>query len=432
MRPLLPYILHPGSAGCVWLVVVWLALSSCGRNAIVTPTPAVPPPPSVTPSPTPARLDFAPADNQLVLWLPPFGAPLDDTRGGAVLAAAFRQFERDHAGVRIDAHVKAEHGPAALRAYLRSAQQVAPAILPDLMLIDTQELWQVAELGLVPALAPDEVRSDGFYAFAPAAVTYRDQVFGIPYAVDIALAAYDPARLLAPPRTWNDVLTGDAWLLFPTGGDTDASLVSLLQYMGAGGELPAESARATPAGLEAFFEFLAAAQQAGLIPPEVVDLATFDAVWRAYLAARPEIVTLVIAGFRQTAEAGGEVALAPVPTRNGERATVAATWAFAVLTPEPERRRLALALVDALLAVEVQGNWSRQAQRLPSRPEALTVWPAGNGQTAFLSEQLTAAVALPNGHAFADFVSDLQTAQSELLRGDLSVDAAVQAVATRP
>lgn len=418
---------RPGIPWRIWLaaVVVWLAVSGCNRSAIATPTPEAPAGSVATP--TPARLDLAPAERQLVVWLPPFGAPLDDDRAGAVLAAAFRQFERNHAGVNIDIHIKAERGPASLLTYLRSAQQVAPSILPDLVLINTQDLWQVADLGLVPPLATHEIRRDGFYAFAPAAVTYRDQVLGIPYAVDIPLAAYDPARLPNAPRTWDDLLAGDAWLIFPTGGENDAALVTLLQYVGAGGQLADDGALSDPAALTAFFEFVAAAQETGLIPPDVVDLATFDAVWRAYQTARPDIVSLAVAGYRQAAGA----AYVPVPTRHGNSAAVAATWAFAILTPEDDHRRLALALVDELLTVDVQGNWSRQALRLPSRPDALAAWPA-DGATANLDRQLTAAVALPNGRAFADFVKDMQTAQTELLRGRLDVAAAVQAVAVRP
>jgi ABC-type glycerol-3-phosphate transport system substrate-binding protein len=375
---------------------------------------------------------LAPAARQLVVWLPPFGSPLDDDRAGAIFANAFRQFEREHLGVDVDVHVKAERGPAALLTYLRSAQRVAPAILPDLVLINTQELWQAADLGLVPALRPDEIRNDGFYAFASASVRYRDQVFGVPYVVDIVLAARDPSRLAEAPRSWGDVLAGETWLLFPTGLENDAALVTLAQYVGAGGHLSEDGGLASPDALAAFFEFVVEAQAAGLIPPEVVDLATFEAVWRAYVTAHPQIVSLVITGYHQAEAAGGELVYAPVPTRNGDAATLATTWAFAVLAQEEDHRRLALSLVDALLAAEVQGEWSRQAQRLPSRPAALAAWPASAGVTADLERQLAVAVALPNGRAFADFVADIQTAQIELLRGQLSADEALQAIAARP
>ena len=417
-----------------WLLgaVVWLLLAGCNRSAIVTPTPIAAPPPAATTTPVPARTDLLPTDRQLVVWMPPFGNALDDDRAGAVFANAFRQFERDHPGVNIDVHVKAERGPASLLTYLRDGQEVAPAILPDLVLINTQELWQIADLGLVPALAADEIRSDGFYAFAPAAVTYRDHVFGIPYAADIVMAAYDPARLSTVPHTWGDLLAGNVWLLFPTGPENDAATVTLLQYVGAGGRLTEDGALTDPDALKAIFDFVATAQADGLIPPELVDLATFDAVWRAYLGARPEITSLVITGYHEAATQGGDVAYAPVPTQDGGTVTVAATWAFALLTQDADRRQLALALVDELSTPEVLGTWSRQAQRLPSRPEALSTWPATDDLAAYLDRQLTAAVALPNGRAFADFAADIQSAQTDLLRGRLSVDEALQTVAAHP
>ncbi len=427
-------LFQPGASWRIWLagMLVWLLLVGCNRSAIVTPTPVSAPPPRVTDAPIPARTDLLPTARQLVVWMPPFGNPLDDDRAGAVFADAFRQFERDHPGVDIDVHVKAERGPASLLTYLRGAQQVAPAILPDLVLINTQELWQIVDLGLAPALAPDEIRSDGFYAFALTAVNYRSQTVGIPYAADIVLAAYDPVRLPTAPRTWDDLLAGDVWLLFPTGAESDAASVTLLQYVGAGGHLTEDGALNDPAALQATLDFIATAQADGLIPPELVDLATFDAVWRAYQGARPEITSLVITGYHQAETVGGDLAYAPVPTQSGETVTVAETWAFAVLTQEVDRRRLALALVDELLTPDILGAWSRQAQRLPSRPGALSTWPATDDLAASLDRQLTAAVALPNGRAFADFVADLQTAQTDLLRGRLNVTEALQTVAGHP
>jgi ABC-type glycerol-3-phosphate transport system substrate-binding protein len=117
-----------------------------------------------------------------------------------------------------------------------------------------------------------------------------------------------------------------------------------------------------------------------------------------------------------------------VPTRNGEPITIADTWAFAILTEDAQRRQLALALINELLVPEVQGPWSQVVARLPSQPASLAIWTQANEYRAFSEELLANAVAPPNGPGFADFSRRLHAAQAGIIRGELTVEAALESM----
>jgi ABC-type glycerol-3-phosphate transport system substrate-binding protein len=335
----------------------------------------------------------------------------------------------------VDAQVKAETGIAGIFQFLRSAQQVAPTILPDLVLVNTQQLWQLVDLGLVSALSEAEFAQQtgeetDSYPFAQNAITYRSQLYGIPYAADLVQGAFEPDA--AMPATWANLLAAPQPFLFPGGNEEGYQPAhTLLQYVAAGGELLEDGSITSPEALRAYFDFLAEGRLRGAIPAEAADLSTFQAVWESYTGEPAGLAGIQTYQFRAGKE-GVRPAFGPVPTRSGEPVTVAETWAFALLTQDPDQRALALELVQTLLDPSVQGAWSQFSGRLPSTRSALAAWSQAGAYTTFLDEQLSAALAIPNGRAFADFTRRLQTAQAAVLRGELTPEAASQNVATAP
>jgi arabinogalactan oligomer/maltooligosaccharide transport system substrate-binding protein len=107
--------------------------------------------------------------------------------------------------VSVDVQIKAENGEASLLNYLRVAQRVAPLILPDIIVINTQQLWQIVDLGLIEAIELGEIGQAGdFYQFALDAVTYNGQTYGIPYTADLLHLAYHQNQLTTAPTTWEE------------------------------------------------------------------------------------------------------------------------------------------------------------------------------------------------------------------------------------
>ncbi len=428
-----PYLAGPRPRLCITArlpVTVVLLLLLAGCNAAAT----LPPQPTATALAAPA----APADSgeeevlpvdQLVVWLPPLSGFAADGNAGVVLENAFVQFEQQHPGIRLDVQVKAETGTASLLNYLRNAQQAAPTVLPDLVLINTQQLWQLVDLGLVQPIDEDEIMGDvDFFGVGRTAVSYRDQSMGVPYALDIVHLVYDSAATPVPPVDWTALREEGRHYLFP-GAESAAPSELLQQYVGAGGVLRDDGAIGDATALQAYFDHIATARSNEVIPFAVVDLADYPSTWRAFSADPQSLAAVQVNQYLPNAAGTSPPGYSPIPTRTGAASTVADTWAFALLTPDPTRQDLAMALVNTLLAPEVHGPWSQFAARLPTHARALAMWTQSDDYRTFLKELLDNAQAPPNGLAFAEFARRLQSTRAGLIRGDVTVEEAMQLMA---
>jgi ABC-type glycerol-3-phosphate transport system substrate-binding protein len=418
---------HLSVARLAWGVTLLLCalLTGCGNDATPTPLPALPTTPEAAAPQATDETVVNTDSNQLVVWLPAFTGFATESSAGTLLTNTFHQFEQRNPAIRLDIQVKADNGSASLFNFLRSAQEVAPTILPDLVLINTQHLWQIVDLGMVVPLSDTEVSADDdFFRVARDAVLYRTQPVGIPYVVDVTHLVYNQESVETAPATWADLLGGDHPLTYPAAeiGTTNATL---LHYVGAGGVLLEDGTVTDSEALAAFFTFVADARRQELIPATTLDMPGYSSVWRAFAEARADLAAVQVAQYYPNAAGVIPPGYALVPTRNGTNITVTETWAFAILTEDAQRRQLALALVDDLLAPEVQGPLSQVIARLPSREASFATWSQAGDYRDFVQLLLDNAVAPPNGPAFADFARRLHVAQAGLIRGDLTVEAAV-------
>lgn len=416
--------------GLLWLgplITLLLMVTGCGDRATPMPTALPQLTPTALTQPTPSNTAAPGSNDQLVLWMPAFTGLASEGSAGTILTNAFHQFEQRNPNIKLDIQVKADSGTASLFNFLRSAQQVAPATLPDLVLINTQQLWQIVDLGIVTALNEDELLDAEFYPVARSAVFYSTQTMGIPYAIDLIHLAYDADEIDPAPNNWAEVLADNHPFIFP-GAENAPPNATLLQYVGAGGELLENGSVSDPAALEQLFTFVAQAHEQNIILNDVIEMPGFNAVWRSYIEQPGGLATVQVNQFYPSAAGIDPPSFSLVPTRSGEPVTIAETWAFAILTQDVQRRQLALALVDELLAPEVQGPWSQFAARLPSRPAAFALWTQPNGYNDFLQQLLDNAITPPNGPAFADFARRLQSAQAGVLRNELTPAAALNAI----
>jgi ABC-type glycerol-3-phosphate transport system substrate-binding protein len=222
-------------------------------------------------------------------------------------------------------------------------------------------------------------------------------------------------------------VASDAPFLFPAaeGGTVNATL---LQYIGAGGELLEDGTISNPEALEEFFTFVAEARAQEVIPASVLDLSGFSSTWREFAEDHTSMATVQVMQFYPNASGIKPPSYAIVPTSSGEPLTVTDTWAFAILTTDEQRRQLAISLINELLAPEIQGPWSQAIARLPSRPLAMEMWTQANEYRDFAEGLLADATVPPNGPAFADFARRLQSAQAGILRGEMTVEAALESM----
>jgi ABC-type glycerol-3-phosphate transport system substrate-binding protein len=410
-------------------ILVYLLLTGCQET---TPTPAPPTPTAVlsaaigvTPTLTAALNDVSAAHRPLTVWLPASFVPTPESPAAQVLEQAIDQFTADYPELPVEILPKADEGPASLLNYLRSGQQVAPAILPDLILLETQQLWQVAELGLVQPLTLTQLAFQDFYPFARESVAINERSYGAPYFADLIHLVYHPETVSKPPTTWAELVALDKSFAFPGGGRGGvADDWLILQYLESRTQSAGEAGVDREA-LSTLLNRLAAGRSSGLLPAQVATFSTPSAVWSAFSVGTVDLASVPAHLYLSQRQSDSAVAFAPLPTDAAQPQSLGRVYAFAVLTGDANRRTLALALIDQLLAPETQGAWSQAAAWAPTRPEAFTAWPETDEYVPFLQSLLAEARAFPREPAFGEMINQLQTAAHGVLTGSFTPEAAL-------
>lgn len=371
-------------------------------------------------------------ERQLVVWVPEF-FQTQETSPVAVLQTVYDQFRHNHPGVHLEIQVKAESGDASLYTYLRYAQSMAPTILPDVVLLDTEQLWQVAELGLVQPVDWNGLPyTNDFFQFARTAATYHGQTIGIPYAADVLHLVYRTNQIAQAPVTWEALMAAGLPYFFAAGKRDYPNESLLLQYVGAGGQLFEDGAVSNPEALTALFAFLVQAKAATILSDEVLELKSFNDTWSRFANQNSGFADTSAHLILAQQDAVANVGFAQIPTINGAAITIAHTWAFALLTPLPEQQQLALEFIGQLLEPTVHSAWSRTTMQLPTQLSAYDSALDASPYHEFLQRQLDVAIAIPNGPYFADFARRLQQAQESVLLNQLTVEDAVKFVQSAP
>ena len=420
----------------LYAACVATALTLAGCRGTVDGVGAATPTPDSIGSSTPdtALATTTPAfpGRQLIIWLTDDLNTTPDTAAGESFAQAIRQFELSHPNVDIQWQIKPATGQNSLAGFLGSAQQVAPSIVPDLVLLDSRALWQLSDLGLISPLDDGLLARIGdFYPFALDAVLYNGVELGVPYIADVQHLAYAADKVTQPPATWQQLSEQQVSYLFPVAGQDGIDAV-LLQYVGAGGELLASGQSSDPKPLQSLFSFLEQARSQEIIPTTIQDQASLEQVWAAFTAGETVAANVAASKFRREKESNRLLGYGQTPIQNDLSAAVARTWALAVTAVDPEQRSLALEFIDHLLSPDLHGNWSQAADRLPTRRPAWEKWSNRGDYHAFLGRLLEVAVTPPAGAPFADFARRLRDAQLAVLRGETTAEQAVLFMGAAP
>lgn len=369
---------------------------------------------------------------KLILWTPSFFDPEPSvaTAASTILKDAYDQFEAENPESIIEVQTKSEQVGSTLYEYISSAHKVAPSILPDIIMVESQRLWAIADQKLILPLSINERSTlEGMYTFSQEAVTYQGAVYGIPYTANI-LHAVQPRQGAADsenapiPATWQELSDADTTYIFPAGGRNGQSNDAiLLQYVGAGGTLRADSsATDAPTALVDVLNFTARHAYSQTI----LAYSDIDSIWLSSTTDLSGLTEISSNRYLEQRITLNDFAFGPTPTQSGQTKTVGRVWAFAILSEEPEQRQLALKLIKHLVNPSVFGSWSFEAKRLPTQRAALERWGTDDAYYTFAHQQLESAIALPNGTTFVGFTSDVHDALLAVLSGEIDAEKAVE------
>jgi len=415
-----------GLAGCNLLPELSLPSQEEKPTATTVPgeaTPAVSPTPS-----TPTAISSA---ITLTLWTTEAFFPTDDNDSGQVLAQQWQAFEAAHPNVTIEYILKKPYGKGSTLDFLSTARAAAPTVLPDLVILDTLELDEAAEAGLIQPL-DDTVSSELQQDLFPfARRSFDGQLMGIQFEADVEHLIYNTNKIDSAPITWREVISDSVAYIFPAGGE--GGLVNdafLIQYLAMGGRLLDESGEPVldKDALVEVLQFYADGLEAGAIPPSVLEFANLDDCWVVYVSAQAAMSNVSSAKYLADRGLLKNTVFAAIPTRDGNAVTLSKGWALAIVTEDSSRQTAAAQLIEWLLEPENNAGWNLATGHLPTRQAAFDHLGTEDQYFPFVRQQLANVYPRPVYPAYEKIGRALQRAVQDVLQGEVSPEEAAEAV----
>ena len=394
------------------VIILLLILAACtSAEQQSTPPPPVPTPTAEpAPAATPEALD-------LTIWLPEWMLS-EEPEAVLLIEDAIWGFEAEQ-GIHVDIIEKPAHGPGGLYDFLEKTYPVAPAVLPDLIVLPLTDAEMAAEQGFLQPLEDlisPEILND-LYPFAQDSARSQEAWHSVPFTADFEHLAFQPSALSDLPLNWSTILESQATYAFPAGGP-EATLTDalLLHYLSASGEA-GDSMRDEEA-LRLTLEFYEALAANDLIDGHTFQASHPDDTWPRALQGDTVLAHTSAHLWLRDQDQATTLRYGPVPTADSKPRYIPDGWTYAIVTAAPNRQALAAQLIERLVATDALGVWSQAANHLPATRSALALWPE-DGFTLFAAEALEVASRRPLLMLDdTDFTRAVHRAMLEVLSGD--------------
>jgi len=420
--------------------------SATASISTATPVPGQLPVPEPTVDAVPTDMPAVSNAITLTMWTTVWFSPTQDITSGQILAQQVDLFEADHPRVRLEFVLKEPYGKGGLLDFMSTAGAVVPGLLPDLIILDVDELGTAVQTGLVQpldGLIPQDLVAD-LYPFAREAATFGGQLYGLQFQADLDHLVYNTGKMTSPPRSWSSILSGPGPYLFPAGGKAglvnDAFLMQYLAVRDQSGVIGPDSPFLDADNLAKVLQFYQDARSSGIVPAKVVSYHTTDDVWNDYAVGQAALAQVsahrYLLAMRQSPPSGGDLreglsssSVAPVAAVNGPAAPIGRGWVLVLVTSDPARQAAAVDWMVQLMNPATNAAWSEAADYLPTRVTTMAEWRPGESYSQFIRQQLQAARPRPQLADYTRVAAALQEAVIAVLNGTATPqDAASQAI----
>lgn len=383
------------------LLVLSILLTGCGlfggdsEEPILTleaeePTPVATPTLMSIPQTTPATGLSSP--ETITVWIASRFSPQNDPLGGPIMADQITSFLTSHPELTLNVEGKVPTGPGGILSYLRTGSSVAPGIMPDLIMLPSEELDGAASQGLIYPLDGflDQEMIDDLFPAASAISQFEGGIYGYPFSLtDMHHLVYDGELISDPlPETWNELLeVEDAQFAFPANGMGGAEMVLQL-YLAAGGVLTDE-ANQTVLEVDPLTQALSQFNRGTtrrVILRESANLATVGDAWQLFLDDEANLVQNEASTYLANRQNKPDSDPARVPGFDSALRPFVNGWVWAISTPDPGRQLLASEVLASIASGQNIGEWSMAAGQLPARRSAYDQWPVNIPFTQFYRE----------------------------------------------
>lgn len=368
----------------------------------------------------------------LELWTVEVASPDAEGEAGRAFGNGLQVFAATYPDVAVSVALKNPSGKGSVLDYLRTASQVAPSVLPDLVVLNTVDLAQAARAGLVVPL--DELvspaLSNDLLPAARAAGTVDERLVGIPFEMDVEHLVYNTNKVSSAPISWTNILSANTTYAFPAKGRNGlANDAFLIQYLALGGRLQDDEGQPTldEQPLRTVLSYYRRGTEMDVITPSALEIGATDDIWPTYIAAQIGIAHVTSHQFLTDREVLHASEFADIPTQDGTPLTISRGRALAIVTHDPARQAMAVRLIEWIMAPDNNATWNRAAAYIPTRYAAFTMIEGSDPYWTFLQRQLEFAVPPPAFTGYDQIGRVLQQAVVEVLSNEATPEEATAA-----
>jgi ABC-type glycerol-3-phosphate transport system substrate-binding protein len=418
------------SSACQFLSAGEAVQTTSSVQATVTRQPSQTPAATTSPTLTPAIIS---ADNPITLtfWTVEQISPLSEDELGDFFQTRLSVFEQEHPEIKINALVKKASGKGGVLDFLRTARDVAPSILPDVVVMNATDLNQAYTENLLQSLDGRLDRSivQDLLPAARRIGTVNEALAGVPLGIELEHTVYNTQVFTTTPLLWTDILSENVTYLFPAKGVNGlVNDATLSQYFSAGGRfindqgVPEVNERILRQVLDIYQQ----ARDSGVITPDILEAATIGELWPFYLEGRAGVAQINVRQYLTDRELLVETGYAPVPisSRTETPVSVMRGWVLALVTTDVNRQDAALRLIESFLSTSNNATWNRLNKSIPTRDTSFRQLAAEDPYWLFLMDRLNTAQPEPRFLGYDRISRIIQQAIERVIRGEATSEEA--------
>lgn len=387
---------------------------------------------AVQPAATPAPQTTAEVPQELNIWWPENLAPLDNETAAEILSEQLSAFQRENSSIVVDFRLKQVGDVGGILSTLRTAAVVAPGALPDITLLQRNDLLVAVQNNLIypldstlfPAVLED---------LPPIGVTLgsvNNGLYGLAYILTVQHVIYPASPATPLNGEFESLLANDLSFVFPAARPNGLNDVFLAQYLAAGGQWDDFSQNTINA--TALFDTLAFYEQASaaeLVSPAVLEYTGFQSYQEQLANPTVPTIALIPSAYylQMSNQRDNPLRFGVIPTRTGQPITVVDGWLWVLTTADAERQAQAIRFLNWILNAGRQGQYTRAIHMLPSQRTALRQM-SDSEYAAFIGEILNYAVPTLTESESGTAARVIQSALEEVIDGTRSAEEATQDV----
>lgn len=366
----------------------------------------------------------------LTFWMVEPVSPQAEGEAGQFIQNSLRTFERTNSDIGLEVLLKKASGKGGVVDFLRTAQEVAPSVLPDVAIMNATDLAQAYNENLIQPLDGRLDRSivQDLLPGARKVGTVSDKLVGVPLGLELEHVVYNTGIFTSTPMLWTNVLSANTTYLFPAKGVNGlVNDATLAQYFSAGGTflddqgLPKIDERV----LQNILGFYQQARENGTIRPDILEIASVEELWPLYLQGAGIAHTNVrqyLSG-RETLNSSTFAAI-PVQQEGDRPVAITRGWVLVLVTADPARQKEALNLMEWFLSTRNNATWNEINLSIPTRDTSFQLLAGDDPYWAFLTEQLNTARLQPGFTGYDRIGRIVQQAVQQVISGEATPDEA--------